>query len=368
MNVRYSNISGFEKYTSLMVVCILLSIAFVAAVPTVTAKEYLPPTYEYTNNFYNSYGEPSISASIIGDTEFERGETTTLEVVLANRGVIYGFKADKGVGTSETLHELSLDELQYETMRTTAYGIKASLVSSTDMIDIDPETNSQTLEELYPGTLPDDPMKFTITLSENIPAGVYILELPLSYEYQSDVRMTAGESIILGEPGLDHTSIYTNVETTLQIPIIVKPAAKFEITNVTGTLVSGGTSVVDVTYTNIGELTAEDAIARIVAMKPLSAERSTRTLGTMEPGESRTATFTISSDMDTLAKNYGIDSEIKYIDEDGEDAFSTSMKLTLPLEEPERELNVTGLALAGIFVIIIVLVVKNKRKNVSNDN
>ena len=158
MNVRYSNISGFEKYTSLMVVCILLSIAFVAAVPTVTAKEYLPPTYEYTNNFYNSYGEPSISASIIGDTEFERGETTTLEVVLANRGVIYGFKADKGVGTSETLHELSLDELQYETMRTTAYGIKASLVSSTDMIDIDPETNSQTLEELYPGTLPDDPM------------------------------------------------------------------------------------------------------------------------------------------------------------------------------------------------------------------
>ncbi|TQD26229.1 COG1361 S-layer family protein [Methanolobus vulcani] len=368
MNVRYSNINGLKKYTSLMVVCILLSIAFAAAVPSVAAKEYLPPTYEYTNNFYNSYGEPSISASVLGDTEFERGETATLEVVLANRGVIYGFKADKGVGTSETLHELSLDELQYETMRTTAYGIKASLVSSTDLIDIDPETNGQTLEELYPGVLPDDPMRFTITLSEDIPAGVYMLELPLSYEYQSEVRMTAGESIILGEPNLDHTSIYTNVETTLQIPIIVKPAAKFEITNITGSLVSGGTSVVNVTYTNTGELTAEDAIARIIAMKPLSTERSTRVLGAMEPGESRTASFTISSDVGTLAKNYGIDSEIKYIDEDGEDAFSTGMKVTLPLEEPEREINVVGIALAGIFVIIIVLIVKNKRKNVSNDN
>ena len=162
------------------------------------------------------------------------GETATIEVILANRGVIYGFKADKSVGTSETLHELSLDELQYETMRTTAYGIKASLVSPTDMIDVDSETNSHTLEELYPGVLPDNPMEFTITLSEDIPAGVYILDLPLNYEYQSDVRMTAGESIILGEPDLDHTSIYTNVETTLQIPIIVKPEAKFEITNVTG--------------------------------------------------------------------------------------------------------------------------------------
>lgn len=368
MNVRYSNISGFKKYTSLMVVCILLSIVFVAAASSATAKEYLPPTYEYTNNFYNSYGEPAISASILGDTEFERGETATIEVVLANRGVIYGIKADKTVGTSETLHQLSLTELQYETQRTIAYGLKAGLVSSTDMIDVDPETSSHTLEALYPGVLPERPMKFTITLSEDIPAGVYILELPLSYEYQSDVRMTVGQSIILGEPDLDHTNIYTNVNTTLQIPIIVKPAAKFEVTNVTGTLVSGGTGVVNVTYTNTGELTAEDAIARIVAMKPLSAARSTKSLGTIEPGESRTATFTISSDVGTLAKNYGIDSEIKYIDENGDDTFSTSMKISLPLEEPQREINVTGFALAGIFVIIIVLVVKNKRKNASNDN
>jgi hypothetical protein len=369
MNVRYSNISGFKKYTSLMVVCILLSIAFVATVPSVTAKEYLPPTYEYTNNFYNSYGEPDISASVLGDTEFDRGETATIEVILANRGVIYGFKADKGVGTSETLHELSLDELQYETMRTTAYGIKASLVSSTDLIDVDPATNSHTLGELYPGVLPDNPMKFTITLSEDIPAGVYMLELPLSYEYQSEVRMTAGESIILGEPNLDHTSIYTNVETTLQIPIVVKPAAKFEITNITGSLVSGGSSVVNVTYTNTGELTAEDAIARIIAMKPLSTARSTRVLGTMEPGESRTATFTIDSDVGTLAKNYGIGSEIKYIDEDSEDAFSTSMTISLPLEETVGEINVIRLAFAGIFVIIIILIIKNSRKkNDSNDD
>lgn len=362
MNVNYGKIMT-KKYTLPLVACILLSVCFVAAVPSVSAKEYLPPTYEYTTNYYNSYGEPDISASIIGDVEFERGETARLEVVLANRGVIYGFKADQGVGTSETEHELSLQELEYETMRTTAYGIKASLVSTTDQIEVDAETNIHTLEELYPGVLPEDPMVFTITISENIPAGVYILELPLSYEYQKDVRMTEGESVILGEPDLDHASFYENVETTLQIPIVVEPEAMFEVTNVTGTLEAGSTNVVNITYTNIGELPAEDAVARIVVMKPLSTERSTRSLGSMQPGESRTVSFNIASEQSAIAKSYGIDSEIKYYDEDGEDSFSNNMKVSLELNEPQRQINVIGLAIAGIIIILIVLVVKNRRKN-----
>ncbi|SFM18105.1 COG1361 S-layer family protein [Methanolobus profundi] len=362
MNVNYGKIMT-KKYTLPLVACILLSVCFVAAVPSVSAKEYLPPTYEYTTNYYNSYGEPDISASIIGDVEFERGETARLEVVLANRGVIYGFKADQGVGTSETEHELSLQELEYETMRTTAYGIKASLVSTTDQIEVDAETNIHTLEELYPGVLPEDPMVFTITISENIPAGVYILELPLSYEYQKDVRMTEGESVILGEPDLDHASFYENVETTLQIPIVVEPEAMFEVTNVTGTLEAGSTNVVNITYTNIGELPAEDAVARIVVMKPLSTERSTRSLGSMQPGESRTVSFNIASEQSAIAKSYGIDSEIKYYDEDGEDSFSNNMKVSLELNEPQRQINVIGLAIAGIVIILIVLVVKNRRKN-----
>lgn len=363
MNVNYKKTIK-KNYTISLVVCILLSVCFVAVVSSsASAKEYLPPTYEYTTNYYKSYGEPDISASVIGDVEFDRGETARLEVVLSNRGVIYGFKADQSVGTSESEHELSLQELQYETMRTTAYGIKASLVSTTDQIEVDSGTNSHTLEELYPGVLPEDPMLFTITISENIPAGVYILELPISYEYQKDVRMTAGESVILGEPDLDHTNFYKNVEKTLEMPIVVKPEAMFKVTNVTGTLESGSTNVVNITYTNIGELPAEDAVARVIVMKPLSAESSTKSLGTMQAGESRTVSFNIASEQSSIAKSYGIDSEIKYYDEDGEESFSNNMKVSLELNEPQRQINVTGLSIAGIIIILIVLVVKNRRKN-----
>ncbi len=368
MNVIYSNIGSLKKYTVILVVCILFSISFVMTVSSVSAKEYLPPTYEYTDNFYKSYGEPDIYVSVLGDIEFERGETATLEVVLSNRGVIYGFKADQDVGTSETLHEISLAELEYETMRTTAYGLKASLVSTTEMIKVDPGTNSHTLDKLSPGVLPEYPMQFTITLSDNIPAGTYILELPVSYEYQNDVRMTVGETVRIGKPDLDHASYYKNVEKTLQIPIIVRPEANFEVSNVTGTLISGSTNLVNITYTNVGELPAEDAVARVVVMKPLSVERSTRSLGTMQPGESKTVSFSISSEINSLEKTYGIDSEIKYLDEDGEDAFSDNMKVSLELKEPERKLNITGLALTGIVIILIILVVKNRRKNGSDDN
>ncbi|MEZ5336331.1 MAG: hypothetical protein R2741_14440 [Methanolobus sp.] len=197
---------------------------------------------------------------------------------------------------------------------------------------------------------------------------MYILELPLSYEYQSDVRMTVGKTSVLGEPDLDHASFYKNVETTLQIPVIVKPEAKFEVSNINGTLTAGSSNVVNITYTNTGELPAEDAVARIIVMKPLGAAISTKSLGSMAPGESKTASFTISSELESIEKSYGIDSEIKYYDQDGEETFSDNMKINLDLKSPERKLNVTGLALAGIVIILIVIVVKNRRKNGSNKN
>ncbi|WP_340818769.1 hypothetical protein [Methanolobus sp. WCC4] len=346
-------------------VCVLLAATFVL-MPSVAAKEYLPPTYEYTNNYYKAYGEPDLYASVLGDTEFDRGETAQIKVVLSNKGVLYGFKADTVIGTSEGDHQVSLTELQYETQRTTAYGIKASLVSSTDLIEVDAATSSQTLDELLPGDLSEDPFTFTVTISDNAPAGVYVLEMPLNYEYAQDVRMTDGESIRLGMPDLDHATYYETVEQTIQIPVIVMPEAKFHISSVSGNLTAGSTGTVNITYTNIGELTAEDAVARLIVMEPLSTDRSVRSIGTMLPGESRTVSFDITSDFQAVEKNYGLDSEIKYTDEDGETAFSENMKVNVDLKQPENQLNITGLAIAGLVVMGIVLIIKNRRNNGSN--
>lgn len=361
MNVRYSNISGFKKYTILMMGCILFFTTLVAAVPSVAAKEYLPTTYEYTNNFYNSYGEPSISAYVLGDTEFSRGETAQLNVALSNRGVLYGAKSVKSVGTSEVLQQLALTELEYESMRTTAQGVKTTLVSDTKFIEVDSSTSSHTLDKIVPGQLPDL-ITFTLTISDNAPAGVYMLELPIEYEYQSDIRMTTSAITQLGL-STDHATYHTNANTTMTIPVVVEAAPDFEVSDVSGNLTAGEAGVINVTYTNTGELAAKDAMARIVVMKPLSTENSVKSLGTLQPGASSTVSYTVNVDSTAVEKVYGIDSEIRYIDEDEEIAFSENMKVNVDLRMPETQINITGLALAGFMVMGLVLIINNIRNN-----
>ena len=65
---------------------ILLATLFIG-VTTAQSKEYIPPTYEYTTNYYRGYGVPDIHASVVGDTHFDRGETANVNVILSNRGI-----------------------------------------------------------------------------------------------------------------------------------------------------------------------------------------------------------------------------------------------------------------------------------------
>ncbi|MBW6470917.1 MAG: hypothetical protein K0A90_06825 [Methanosarcinaceae archaeon] len=321
-------------------------------------KEFLPPNYAFSTNYYNSYGEPDLYASLLGDYEFERGETAQLQINLANKGVLYGFKSATSVGTNVGKHASSLQELQYETMRTTAIGINVELISTSPYIEVDPTASIRSMKKLVPGSLPDNPLVYVITISNHAPAGIYYLQLPVSYEYQSEVRMTTNEVYRLGVTGLDHTTNYKSANKTLIIPIFVKEATKFEITEVSGHLTAGLPSVVNVTYKNIGEIPATDAIVRVVVMKPLVVEQSVLRLGTVEPGESKTVSFKATADRNSLVKDYGVDSEIKYIDENGNTAFSENMKISVPLEPAPDKIGAGTWALGGIIILGIFMIIK----------
>ncbi|WP_333788359.1 COG1361 S-layer family protein [Methanomethylovorans sp.] len=355
-------------FTYILTVMLVFSMFSAVGVYPASAKEFLPATYQHTTNFYTSYGEPDLYASVLGDTELKRGETRDIKIVISNRGVLYGAKSAQGVGTSETKQALAIKELEYESRRTVAYGVKATLLTNSEYIDVDPTTSSQTLEEIFPGQLPDDPLVFTLTVSDKAPAGVYMLVLPLEYEYQKDIRMTQGSTAIVGVPGLDHETYYQAANKTLTIPMVIEPQPRLEVTEVSGQLSAGGMSTINVTYTNTGELPATDAVARIVAMKPLSCDRSMQPLGTIEPGSSRTVSFVISAESTAVAKTYGLDSEIKYIDTDGEIAYSSNMKVDVAVIPVEDKLNITGTAIAGIAITLIVLIFKNILRSMNQKN
>ena len=325
-------------------------------------SDILLPNYVFSTNYYDSFGTPDIYASLLGDPEFERGETVQLKVNLVNKGAIYGFKYDTTVGTNKDgkvdkdNHLLSLKELEYEMRRTIAVGIEAEMISGTPYIEVEPDTSIQTMESLYPGKMPKHPLTFTIIISNKAPAGVYYLQLPTSYQYQRQVRMTKNV-VRLGLTGMDHITYYASANKTLLIPVYVKASPRFEVTEITGNLVAGETQTIDVAYKNTGEVTAEDATARMVVMRPLSIGQSVVRLGTMAPGESRNARFNVVADSDAVIKTYGIDSEIKYYDEQGEIIISDNLEVSVPLEVAERKIGAFELAFAGVIILLIFIIV-----------
>lgn len=371
-----------QNYTSKKLVTTFVSIAILISVISITISpalgsdntgDFLIPGNGYTVDYYKSYGEPIIQASIIGDPELERGEVADLQVTLVNKGVIDGVKrqyANQALIPDSKEESIALAEMSAEQDCTIAKGIKANLISESDYIHVEPTTTPQIVDELKTGYI--QPIKFTIRIDDNTPAGEYELKLPVTYEYQSNVRTETSKAINLG---LSDTAAlirgYSTQNTTLPLHISIKKEPTFEVSKISGSLKQGSTSLINVTYTNRGETAAENAQAKIVVMKPLSTSKSTVRLGTIDPGESQTASFEISAESDAVVKNYGIDSEIKYIDNDGKTKFSENMKVYMPIEQSESKISTTaiiGILLALIFIYQIIKVLRNRKKYSENES
>jgi hypothetical protein len=320
-------------------------------------------------DYYRSYGEPVLKASVTGNPEFSRGETANLQIKIANKGVIDGFKRlnVNQAGISDANEEmLAKAEMEEEKECTTAKNINAVLVSGTEYIEVKSASNIQNVEELETGYTAN--IQYTIKIDSDTPAGNYELLLPVSYDYQANVRTATGEIINLGLTDMEYTIDYDTKEETLRIPISIKSEPKFEVTEVSGNLKQGESRVINVTYMNTREEVAQDATARIIVMTPLSTQKSMVRLGDIGPGESRTASFEIASAREATVKNYGIDSEIKYVDKDGETSFSNNLKVHVPLEATEKKISITGIAIILIILIALYQIVNMYRKRNRNND
>jgi hypothetical protein len=249
---------------------------------------------------------------------------------------------------------------------TTAKNINAYLVSETEYIEVESTTNVQNVEELETGHTAN--LQYTISVDSDTPAGNYVLLLPVSYDYQANVRTATGAVANLGLTDTEYTREYKTKTETLKIPVSIKSEPKLEVAEVKGTLKQGENRVIEVTYTNTRESVAQDTMARIIVMTPLSTEKSIVRLGDIGPGENKTASFEIAATRDATVKNYGIDSEIKYVDEDGETAFSDNLKVHVPLEAAEKKISTTGIAIILIILIALYQIVNMHRKRNKNDD
>jgi hypothetical protein len=208
---------------------------------------------------------------------------------------------------------------------------------------------------LKPGDKTQSPLKFTIKIGEHAPAGIYSLGLNLSYDYQDNVRVYASDlSTSGGSPALVNyrvSYIYHKANQTIPIIISVKKQADFVITNATASLSAGDKKMpVEATYKNIGDDPISDAVARLSIFKPFSSTDDQAYIGTLGPGENKTVVFRIDVDSDATPKGYGINSEIKYTDINGDTVISESMKIPVSVKAASA-----SLLLPAIIILIIIV-------------
>jgi hypothetical protein len=336
------------RSTTMLAALGLCLLTLTACVPA--QNNYIP--YELGgDNYYTMYGMPEISASVAGTNEFERGDTVTLYVDLTNYGRMLGFKEDQTPQNSKE-YALANAEQQEEYKKTTALGITATLVS--DSREIEVKSGDQVVESLKSGDRVNSPLRFTIKIGEHAPAGEYPLSLNLSYDYQDNVRVSASSlSTEGGVPTLVNyrvSYVYQKANQTVPISIVVKKQADFEIVQAIGNF-SAGTKKqpVEVTYRNIGEDPVKDAVARLSIFKPFSSIDDQAFVGTLQPGENKTVVFRLDVDADATPKEYGISSEIKFTDVNGDSIISESMKI------PVNVIPASGSLLVPAIVVLVLV-------------
>ncbi|AKB13768.1 MAG TPA: COG1361 S-layer family protein [Methanosarcina thermophila] len=340
----------FTAVTTLLVLCWAI----------LPAQAALPKNFDISDNYYNVYGGPDLSATLIGDNEFSRGDTVTLNIELMNKGKIAGFKVENEVDLGDYVGEmLQQAEMQYEAQATTAVGILATLKSEDPNIKV--KSGPQQAGTLRQGKQSASPTKFTIEINKNASAGTYPLTLELSYQYQHNVQVGGDEfDATTGVVTNKEVGIwYENKTQTQTLNIKVKKEPYFEVTNVTGDLYPDEGGMLRVTYKNIGEEPAKDATVRISAADPISTTDDQAYLGTLNPGESAVAIFDMDVDETATPKPYSLNSEILYEDADGHDQVSDSIKINTEVLPAKESLpgyqTVTGvafMALAAFFVML----------------
>ncbi len=313
-----------NKNKTILAALLIASLTVLVAVTPATSAAGLPddlsPGFTFSKNFYDIYGKPNITASIVGDNEFGRGCDVTLTIDLVNRGVVLGFESDRMPDDDNEI-DLAKMELGYELQQVNAIGVTAVLAAP-DGVPINVKSGPQQVGSIRGSEGASDTVKFNIEIDENAPAGIYPLVFATSYIYQKNVQVSGNVS----ENRADVNFWYDTLNQTQILYLSVRKLADFAVTGVSSDLQAGEDDrVLSITYENTGEEAAVDAVARISVTDPFSSTDDQAYLGTLEPGGSATAVFVLNTDSGATIKPYGIDTEIRFKDSGGKSMISESM-------------------------------------------
>lgn len=127
-------------------------------------------------------------------------------------------------------------------------------------------------------------------------------------------------------------------------------------------LTPGKTDVVSVTYTNTGTSPAFNSQARISVVDPFTSEDDTAYLGTVLPGQSKSALFSIKTDGSATPKTYSINSEIQYTDISNTEYTSDTIRVLATVEDETTSYFLPVLLLVVVLCGVIGYIVYRKTR------
>lgn len=334
----------------------ILLITFGVA-PVYASTAYLPQSFDISNNYYTVFGEPNLTAALIGSNEFEQGESVVLSMNVLNSGKVLGFRTERELDPSDPDYsnrkELAKKEKNYELQKIDALNIIAVL-SAESSAPLQVKSGTQYTGSIRGGEV-SNPVQFAIEVDKDASPGIYKLKLNLSYDFQQDVQVSGNVT-----RGDDFANFWYDERSQNQmIEIKIKKQSEFEVINVTShDLWVNNEGLVEITYKNIGEETAKNAVARINVIEPLSSLDDQAFLGTLAPGQKATAVFKVKVDENAILKPYEINNKVKYTNTRGKTEVSEDI-ITSVMVEPAPPLtdklkeNSSALLITGFLAIVV---------------
>ncbi len=174
-------------------------------------------------------------------------------------------------------------------------------------------------------------LRYKVAVSSEAAAQSYPLDVVVSYDDRDGINRT-GRPVTLGVP----------IGGKIGFAVVSAPAA----------IAAGEKTVLEVVYKNTGAASVAAAQARLSAVDPFTSSDDTAYLGDMAPGEQKTARFEVSADTAATAKQYGLDSEVRYRDALDNSQISDTMKVAVTVT-PGGSLLTSPVVLAVVALLVI---------------
>jgi hypothetical protein len=177
---------------------------------------------------------------------------------------------------------------------------------------------------------------------------------------RADFRLAVSEDAEPGNRSLTFGVEYENEDgdvRTTETPVrksvtVGEEVDDFEVVGVDTSVTAGGSGELRVDVRNTGGETVEDSNAKVFLNDPLSSSDNSAFLGEMEPGETKTAVFTVSATGDAVAKEYAASMEVRYDDATGDTGLADGMSFGLPVSSSSG-----GVPPAYVGVALVVFII-----------